>query len=235
MDYGDSIIRLHLNNGVMTVADDFTPLNQATLNSEDRDVASGGVLVLPDQTSGGHTHLLVQLGKEGRISVVDRDSMGGYSTSTDNIVEEIPVNNSGQTNQNFEVGGLWGMPAFGNNTVYIWGTSDNLKSFPLSSGKISTTPSNTGAQEAGSPSPTPVISSNGTSSPIVWSVQSDEMCIRDSVGVQRRVNIGYVDRQKGVVFANGRAEEQRLLLVQAQRETREVAALDVEESKLRES
>jgi hypothetical protein len=173
MDYGDSIIRLHLNNGVMTVADDFTPLNQATLNSEDRDVASGGVLVLPDQTSGGHTHLLVQLGKEGRISVVDRDSMGGYSTSTDNIVEEIPVNNSGQTNQNFEVGGLWGMPAFGNNTVYIWGTSDNLKSFPLSSGKISTTPSNTGAQEAGSPSPTPVISSNGTSSPIVWSVQSD--------------------------------------------------------------
>jgi hypothetical protein len=173
MDYGDSIVRLNLNNGVMTVADDFTPLNQATLNSEDRDVAAGGVLLLPDQTTGGHTHLLVQLGKEGRISVVDRDSMGGYSSSTDNIVEEIPVNNSGQTNQTFEVGGLWGMPGYGNNTVYIWGTSDNLKSFPLSAGKISTTPSKTGAQEAGFPSPTPVISSNGTSSPIVWTVQSD--------------------------------------------------------------
>src|SRR5579871_3020666 len=32
MDYGDSIVRLHLNNGVMTVADDFTPLNQSSLN-----------------------------------------------------------------------------------------------------------------------------------------------------------------------------------------------------------
>ncbi len=125
MDYGDSIVRLHLNNGVMTVADDFTPLNQATLNSEDRDVAAGGVMLLPDQSSGGHTHLLVQAGKEGRISLVDRDNMGGYSTSADNVVQELPVNNSGQTNQNFPIGGLWGTPGFGNNTVYFWGTSDS--------------------------------------------------------------------------------------------------------------
>ncbi len=63
MDYGDSIVRLHLNNGVMTVADDFTPLNQAALNGADEDVAAGGVLLLPDQTTGGHTHLLVQTGR----------------------------------------------------------------------------------------------------------------------------------------------------------------------------
>ena len=173
MDYGDSIVRLHLNNGVMTVADDFTPLNQATLNSEDRDVASGGVMLLPDQSSGGHTHLLVQAGKEGRISLVDRDNMGGYGTSSDNIVQELPVNNSGQTNQNFPIGGLWGTPGFGNNTVYFWGTSDNMKSFPLSSGKLPSTPSHTSAQSAGFPSPTPIITANGTSSPIVWTVQTD--------------------------------------------------------------
>jgi hypothetical protein len=173
MDYGDSIVRLHLNSGVMTVADDFTPLNQSTLNSTDRDVASGGVLLLPDQSSGGHTHLLVQSGKEGRISLVDRDNMGGYSTSTDNIVQEIPVNNSGQTNQTFQMGGLWGAPGFGNNTVYFWGTADNMKSFPLTSGKLSSTPSHSGAQSAGFPSPTPVITSNGSSSPIIWTVQTD--------------------------------------------------------------
>jgi Legume lectin domain/Chitobiase/beta-hexosaminidase C-terminal domain len=173
MDYGDSIVRLNLNNGVMTVSDDFTPLNQSTLNSTDRDLAAGGVLLLPDQSSGGHTHLLVQSGKEGRISLVDRDNMGGYNTSTDNIVQEIPVNNSGQTNQNFQMGGLWGMAGYGNNTVYLWGTADKLKSFPLTNGKLSSTPSQTGAQSAGFPSPTPVITANGNSSPIVWTVQTD--------------------------------------------------------------
>jgi hypothetical protein len=173
MDYGDSIVRLHLNSGVMTVSDDFTPLNQDKLNATDRDLASGGVLLVPDQSSGGHTHLLVQSGKEGRISLVDRDNMGGYSTSTDNIVQEIPVNNSGQTNQTFQMGGLWGMPGFGNNTIYFWGTSDKLKSFPLTNGKLSSTSSNSGAQSAGFPSPTPVVTSNGNASPIVWTVQTD--------------------------------------------------------------
>lgn len=173
MDYGDSIVRLHLNNGVMTVADDFTPLNQSALNGADRDVASGGVLLLPDQSSGGHTHILVQVGKEGRISLVDRDNMGGYNTSTDNIVQEIPVNNAAQSGQTYQVGGLWGMAGYGNNTVYFWGTSDNLKSFPLTNGKISSTPAKTGAQSAGFPSPTPVITSNGAASPIVWTVQTD--------------------------------------------------------------
>jgi hypothetical protein len=173
MDYGDSIVRLHLNNGVMTVSDDFTPLNQSTLNSRDLDLAAGGVLLLPDQSNGGHTHLLVQSGKEGRISLVDRDNMGGYNTTTDNIVQELPVNNSGQTNQTFQMGGLWGMPAFANNTVYFWGTTDMLKSFPLTNGTLSSTPSHTGAQRAVFPSPTPVITSNGNSSPIVWTVQTD--------------------------------------------------------------
>jgi Legume lectin domain/Chitobiase/beta-hexosaminidase C-terminal domain len=173
MDYGDSIVRLELNNGAIQVADAFTPLNQATLNSEDRDVASGGVLLLPDQSSGGHTHLLVLAGKEGRIYVVDRDHMGGFSSSSDNIVEEIPANNSGQTNQNFQIGGLWGMPVFGNNTVFFWATSDNLKSFPLSNGQISSTPSNSSSQQIGFPSPTPTITSNVGSGPILWTLETD--------------------------------------------------------------
>jgi Legume lectin domain/Chitobiase/beta-hexosaminidase C-terminal domain len=171
MDYGDSIVRLHLNNGVMTVADDFTPLNQSTLNNGDKDVASGGVMLLPDQTTGGHTHLLVQSGKEGRISLVDRDSMGGFSTSVDNIVEELPLNNP--SNTTFPIGGLWGAPAYGNNTVYFWGVTDNLKSFPLTNGKIPSSAAHTGNESAGFPSPTPIVTSNGTSNPIVWSAQTD--------------------------------------------------------------
>jgi Legume lectin domain/Chitobiase/beta-hexosaminidase C-terminal domain len=170
MDYGDSVVRLHLNNGVMTVADDFTPLNQSSLNGADKDVAAGGVLVLPDQ-SGSHTHLLFQTGKEGRFYIVDRDNMGGYSTSSDNIAQEIPVNNGSGS---FPIpAGIWGMPAFFNNTMYIWGKNDNLKTFPISSGKFPNSASNTGPITIGFPSPTPVISSNAGANPILWSIESD--------------------------------------------------------------
>jgi hypothetical protein len=170
MDYGDSLVRLELTNGAMKVADAFTPSNQDSLNSQDKDVASGGVLLLPDQSTGGHTHLLVQLGKEGRVYVVDRDNMGGFNSS-DQIVQEFYLNSTGW--------GLWGMPAYGNNSVYIWSTSDNLKSYPVSAGKIPTTASKTGSQTAGFPSPTPSITSNNGSGPIVWTVQTDNY---DSAG-----------------------------------------------------
>src|ERR1700756_1927154 len=74
MSYGDDIVRLDLSGGVMTVQDSFTPWNQANLNAGDQDLASGGVLLLPDQSVGGHTHLLVQAGKQGVLYLVDRDN-----------------------------------------------------------------------------------------------------------------------------------------------------------------
>jgi hypothetical protein len=170
MDYGDSIVRLHLNNGVMTVADDFTPLNQSTLNGADADVASGGVLILPDQ-AGSHPHLLFQTGKEGRFYIVDRDNMGGFNSGSDNIAQEIPVNGAGG---NFPIAaGIWGMPAFFNNTMYIWGKNDKLKTFPMSNGKFPTSASSTGPTTVGFPSPTPVISSNSGANPIVWTLETD--------------------------------------------------------------
>jgi Legume lectin domain/Chitobiase/beta-hexosaminidase C-terminal domain len=163
MDYGDSIVRLDLNNGAMTVADAFTPSNQAELNSEDRDVAGGGVLLLPDQGAGGPAHLLVQLGKEGKIYVVDRDNMGGFNSS-DAVVQEFFLNGGS---------GMFGMPAYGNNTVYIWGTNDNLKSFPLNAGQLPSTANTNSSQTVGFPSPTPAITTNGGSGAIVWTVETD--------------------------------------------------------------
>ncbi len=164
MDYGDSHLRLDLTGGVMKVQDSFTPENQASLNSADMDVASGGVLVLPDQSSGGHTHLLLQLGKEGKIYLVDRDSMTGFNTPTDKIVEEV----AGQ------VGGLWGMPAYWNGSVYIWGNSDYLKAFSFADGVLSKTPTSTSTIKAnGGYSPTPSVSANGTTNGIVWTIASD--------------------------------------------------------------
>ncbi|MDP9338292.1 MAG: chitobiase/beta-hexosaminidase C-terminal domain-containing protein [Acidobacteriota bacterium] len=167
MSYGDDLIRLDVNNGAMNVGDHFTPLNQTDLNSRDADVSSGGVLLLPDQTSGGHTHLMVQVGKEGRIYLVDRDSLGGYNSSSDNIVQEIPVN----PNTNFSISGLWSMPAYWNGNLYFWGSGDNLTAFSFASGKIGGITSSS-SEYSGFPGATPSVSSNGTSNGIVWDVLS---------------------------------------------------------------
>src|SRR5207244_834557 len=48
MDFGDSIVKLDLTNGVPTIADAFTPHDQSTLNNGDLGQGSGGLLLLPD-------------------------------------------------------------------------------------------------------------------------------------------------------------------------------------------
>ncbi len=79
MDYGDSIVKLDLNNGVPTmnangtvVGDDFTPHGQANLNNADEDQGSGGTLLLPNSELG-------QVGKSGIIYVLNRENLGGYN------------------------------------------------------------------------------------------------------------------------------------------------------------
>jgi len=163
MDYGDSVVHLDLTNGVITVADDFTPDNQSSLNSSDLDLASGGTLLLPDQSSGGHTHLLVQMGKQGNLYLIDRDTMKGYSSSTNNVVQEM----DGQT------GGLWSMPTYWNNHIFLWGSGNYLKDLLLSGGRLPAGVSINSGFYSNFPGATPDVSSNGTSNGIVWAIQTD--------------------------------------------------------------
>jgi hypothetical protein len=124
MSYGDDIVRLDVSNGALNVGDHFTPLNQSTLNGGDTDLGSGGVVLLPDQASGGHAHLMIEAGKEGRIYLVDRDNLGGYNSGSDNIVQETPPNNS-SVSGNLKISGVWGAPAYWNGNIYFWASNDN--------------------------------------------------------------------------------------------------------------
>jgi hypothetical protein len=159
MNYGDDLIRLETSGGGMRVSDQFTAFNQDYLSSNDLDLGSGGVLLLPDQSSGGPTHLMVQAGKEGRIHLVDRDNLGGYNPNSDNIVQEVVG----------QIGSLLGSPAYWNGHLYFWADDENLKSFSFSNGAIGNRTS-ASTENGGYPGPTPSISSNGTSNGIVWDV-----------------------------------------------------------------
>jgi Cu/Ag efflux protein CusF len=167
MDYGDDHLRLDLTNGVLTVQDSFTPFNQASLNSNDNDTGSGGIVLLPDQTTGGHTHLLAQVGKDGRIFLVDRDTMGGYcstcTTLDTQIVQELPA---------AIPNGLWGMPAYWNGNLYFWGNEDTMRAFSFTNGRLSSNPTSTSSETVNFEGSIPTVSADGNTNGIVWNIDS---------------------------------------------------------------
>ncbi len=115
--------------------------------------------------SGGNTkHLSVGAGKDSIIYIVDRDAMGKFNASTDQIYQEI----SGQLG-----GGVYSMPAFFNNTVYYGAVGDALKAFPVTNAKLALTPSSQSTHNFGYPGTTPSVSANGTTNGIVWAIENN--------------------------------------------------------------
>ena len=164
MDYGDTILNLDLTNGVPTVQDEFTPFNQEALNVVDGDLGSGGPLVLPDQT-GPYPHLLVEEGKGGTIYIVNRDQMGGYSTTADNIVQEV--------DSAVSESGMWGQPTYWNGNIYTNETRGHIKLWTLAEGVMSSTPASISPEVYSYPGPGMAVSSLGTTNGILWAVEAD--------------------------------------------------------------
>jgi hypothetical protein len=186
-ELGESVIDISLANGGLTPTDAFTPFNYETLNSHDWDLGSGGVLMVPDQ-QGSYPHELLQAGKEGRITVLNRDNLGGnngtassdatalqeiapYVPPADTPPSDVCPTTPGQITRGC---GLWNTPAYWNGNVYIWAEYNSPMIFPMNSGVMGTTPSSTSTITAAFPSPSFSISSDGTANGIAWAVRSDQ-------------------------------------------------------------
>jgi hypothetical protein len=181
-DYGDSVVKLSTSSG-LAVASYFTPYNQASLAQLDLDLGSGGILLLPDQP-GLHPHELITAGKEGKIYVLNRDSLGGFNATADQVVQEFKGLNKS----------AYSSPAYFNNTVYYHGVGDVLKAFGLSNGMLRTHPSSVSKTTFGNPGATPSISANGTSNGIVWELQTDAW-IRGGPAVLHAYDASNVSRE----------------------------------------
>jgi Immunoglobulin domain len=149
----------------LTLLDYFTPLNTVAESNADTDFGSGGPVLLPDvvDSNGKTRHLAVGSGKDANIYVVDRDNMGKFNASQDNIYQQI----DGQLS-----GGVWAKPSYFNGTVYYGAVGDSIKAFPVSSGKLATSPASRTAHTFGYPGATPSISASGTTNGIVWVVEN---------------------------------------------------------------
>jgi len=161
-DYGDSFVKLSTAAG-LAVLDYFAPSNQLSMATNDLDLGSGGPILLPDEAgSAAHPHLMVGIGKEGTIYLLDRDNMGQFSPGTNNIVQTLPR----------ATAGVWGSPAYFNNLVYFQGVGDVMKAFLITNGVMLVAPVTSSTNRFGGVGYTPSISANGTNNAIAWVIDT---------------------------------------------------------------
>ena len=160
-DYGNSFLKIAATGNSLTVADYFAMSNEVAESNADMDLGSGGELLLPDLTDSTNTvrHLVVGAGKDGNIYVVNRDSMGKYNASSNNIWQQV----SGAL-----PGGIWSTPAYFSNTLYYGDNGGTLKAFAITNARLGTLPASQSATQFTSPGTAPAVSANGSSNGIVW-------------------------------------------------------------------
>jgi outer membrane protein assembly factor BamB len=160
-DFGNSFVKVTPGAGTLSVADYFAMSNEVDESGSDTDLGSGGILLLPDlNDSGGTTrHLAVGAGKDGNLYVVNRDSMGKFSPSANNIWQELTGVLSG---------GIWSTPAYFNNTLYYGPVGGPLSAFTVSAARLGAAPASVSAVSFAYPGTAPAVSANGTANGIVW-------------------------------------------------------------------
>jgi hypothetical protein len=177
IDYGNSIVKLDpqaVVSGVLPVASSFTPYDNHLLNELDADLGSGGPMIIPG------TSLLIGVGKNGRLYMLDKDDLGGYQEGPgqrDRVIQSFQ-----STPAPFYP--LRGTPVFWNSPsgprLYQWPVGEGLTEYGLTitnavSATIQTTPlfTSTTLPLAGQSGGYLSLSANGRSAGtgIVWAVQ----------------------------------------------------------------
>jgi hypothetical protein len=158
--YGNTLLKLLLTPSGLLVLDYFTPSNQAELSNVDLDLGSSGPVLLGDE-AGPQRHLVFITGKAGVSYLVDRDKMGHYRSGSDpHAVQTMKTSESG-----------FGASAYWNHMLYVWGSSDVLKAYRITRGRLASPPT-VGPTKSADPGVTPVVSSNGDRNGIVWAIET---------------------------------------------------------------
>jgi hypothetical protein len=173
-DYGDSFLKLNVAD--LSVADSFTPFDQAQLGGVpkngvtlDKDLGAGGAALLINLPSSvPHPQLLVGGGKgsdfAGKLYVLNASALGGTQTTADTSAI-----------QSFSFGhALFSTGAFYQNTLYVAGVNGPLMSFPLdpTTGLFPMAPVQMSTPLFNFPGATPSVSSTAAANGIVWAIDS---------------------------------------------------------------
>lgn len=169
-DYGDSVVKLTPTGGELSVGDWFSPMDQANLNTLDWDVASGGVMLLPDQ-AGLYPHVMVAGGKGSTVYELNRDSLGGFNSTANQNLLTLPATIGTEVEGS---GSRAAGPAYWQGQVYYAASLGYPMQFSLQNSVISSLPVAQSNKHFGYPGGSPTVSANGNSNGIVWIVETDK-------------------------------------------------------------
>jgi uncharacterized repeat protein (TIGR03806 family) len=85
-DYGETALKLSPS---LAVSDWFTPYNKDYLNSVDADLGAAGHVLVDVPSAPVHKHLMIHGSKEGKLYVLDRDSMGHFHAGDDSNAVQV--------------------------------------------------------------------------------------------------------------------------------------------------
>jgi hypothetical protein len=164
--YNDSFLRLDPNQ--LTVLDYFAPDDNYTLAEYDVDLGSGGNVIVPGSSS--YPHEVLGGGKDGNIFVVNRDSMGGYNTTTNNVLQTVLTGTQQYNN-------IFSTPVYWNGNIYYHPNADVLHAFSWNAGasagqQLSSSPTSSGTTVFNVHGATASLSANGNSNAIIWEIDN---------------------------------------------------------------
>jgi hypothetical protein len=184
----ESVIRLTYNSATNTISphDFFSPANAPSLDASDTDYGAGGPVGVQFPI-GTFNHVLTQIGKDGRIWLLNRDSLGGREQGPNSTDASLFVGKA--------YGGEWGHPAiFGdtpvtianshttpvdNDFLFSVGKDDVMRVFRYyesSTGEPGLTNLANSSLTFGFTSGSPVVTSNGDdpTSAVIWEVYTPD-------------------------------------------------------------
>jgi len=189
-NFGQSVLKLSQVGTSLQLVDWFTPYNQNYLNTNDLDL-SEPVLVLPDQP-GQYPHLMVAIGKEGTVYLLNRDNMGHFcgscNTRDTQIVEELTAFAP-------ETGAL----IYFNNAVYTSGAGSLIKALAINNGALSTTP--IAQSKITTQGHSPIISANGTTGAVLWQISGSILQAFDAKTLAKLYSSGQAANKRDVLPA----------------------------------
>jgi len=196
----ESVVRVTVQpNGTLKATDFFSPVNNSNLDTDDTDLGAGGPMAIPDgYGTEDHPHLLVEVGKDGRVFLLDRDDLGGSGQKAGKKDDVL------QTAGPYK--GLWGHPAFwGGDGGYVYmvtnrGPMSAFKVGRSGSGKPALSRTGTTSGNFGYTSGSPTVTSNGktSGSALVWAIYSSgpngaggQLRAYDALPSKGRLNLRY--------------------------------------------
>jgi len=122
------------------------------------------------------------------LYVVNRDNMGKFDPSANNIYQEL----AGAL-----PGGVWSMPAYFNNAIYYGPVGSTLRAFSITNARLTTAPTSQTSTVFEYPGTTPSVSANGTSNGIVWAHENTSPAVLHAYAAGGLTNELYNSSQAG--------------------------------------